>query len=160
MILISKGKNTGTGFENGTVAQIMKGLRNRFKPVQTVPSLFLMMAIGILVPSQAMRIWTLSSIHLKTLQMYRNASDAVTDMRARGFKGFELSGTDLLKKQRNKCANPGEFMVIESHRFCVPAGSGSADVVVHGIVMVASMTKGILISQCPTAWLQFAIAGQ
>ncbi|MET0638082.1 MAG: hypothetical protein ABWZ25_18775 [Chitinophagaceae bacterium] len=79
--------------------------------------------------------------------MYRNASDAFTDMRERGFDGFEFSGDDLLRTTEKMFLKPEEFMIIESHRFCMPAGRG-ADIVVHGIVMHASSVKGILISHC------------
>ncbi len=80
--------------------------------------------------------------------MYRNASDAVTDMRERGFTWFEFSGKDLLKTKEIMFLTPDEFMIIESHRFCMPRGR-DADIIVHGIVVHGSLARGILISHCP-----------
>ncbi len=91
--------------------------------------------------------------------MYRNASDAVIDMRDRGFNGFELSGHDLLGAQRRMSPQRDEFMVIESHRFCVPAGRG-CDVVVHGVLMVGTLIKGILIVHCSAAYIEFTVAAR
>ena len=79
--------------------------------------------------------------------MYRNTSDAVTDMRDRGFNGFEFTGHDLLRTTGTLDLKPEEFIIIESHRFCMPAGQGM-DVVVHGIIIRTSLVKGILISHC------------
>ncbi len=79
--------------------------------------------------------------------MYRNVIDAVTDLQQRGFTGFEFSGDDLLKTKEKMLLTPDEFMIIESHRFCMPPGK-DADIIVHGIVMHGSMARGILISHC------------
>lgn len=78
--------------------------------------------------------------------MYRNACNAVSDLRDRGFNGFEYSTRDESYKKGKALLKPGGFDVIESHRFCMPAEKGS-DILVYGIVLHGSSVKGILITE-------------
>lgn len=74
---------------------------------------------------------------------YFNSTDAVTDLRAKGYTtDFQLFGNDLLLIQQERFVRPGDFSILEYHRFYK---QGVQKITVIGIKLLGSNVRGILL---------------
>ena len=80
------------------------------------------------------------------MNIYLTEQEAIDDLHKKGYDNdFHLFGNDLLWIQKKIFIRPGNFSIVECHRFRNPTKEGK-ETIVFGIIAISHAAKGIMLN--------------